>query len=60
MLKKIILLLIFSLFMISCNKENKEENIDNWAEISINDVEKKWIWDTWNSSSTKVEKGFKN
>ncbi len=64
MLKKIIILLLITLSLYSCKKDEKNDNIDNlnnWVIIdSENKVDELWIWWKWDSSTFEVNWGFNN
>ncbi len=64
MLKKIIILLLITLSLYSCKKDEKNDNIDNlnnWVIIdSENKVDELWIWWKWDSSTLEVNWGFNN
>lgn len=64
MLKKIIILLLITLSLYSCKKDEKNGNIDNlnnWVIIdSENKVDELWIWWKWDSSTFEVNWGFNN
>jgi len=64
MFKKITILLLISISLYSCSKEEKEVIIDNWNNWVIidskNKVEKLWVWLKWDSSTVKVNWGFNN
>jgi hypothetical protein len=60
MFKKILLLIVIVFTIMSCWVKWKKEIIDNEEKISINNIEKKWLWDVWSESNTIVENGFKN
>lgn len=64
MLKKIIILLLITLSLYSCKKDEKNDNIDNlnnWVIIdNENKVDELWVWSDWNSSTFEVNWGFNN
>lgn len=64
MFKKIIILLLITLSLYSCKKDEKNDNIDNLNNWVIIDSEKKvdelWIWWKWDSSTFEVNWGFNN
>ncbi len=64
MFKKIIILLLITLSLYSCKKDEKNGNIDNlnnWVIIdSENKVDELWIWWKWDSSTFEVNWGFNN
>lgn len=64
MYKKIIIILLITLSLYSCNKEEKNDyidNINNWVIInSENKVDELWVWWKWDSSTFEVNWGFNN
>lgn len=64
MLKKIIILFVFSIILVWCwdswENTNILDNSNNWAIIDNNKVDESWLWWSWQESSITIENGFNN